>query len=63
MNLENIRTNIIRIAQEKLQRHNSMGIESRLSIFEVAELKDIVSGNKVELKTNRAYFFGLHSLN
>ena len=63
MNLEDLKTNIIRSAQDKLQYHKLLGIESALSIFEVAHLRDIVSGNQEEMIMQRGRFFGVHSLN
>ena len=63
MNLEDLKNNMIRTAQEKLNRHTRMGRESALSIFQVAELKDIASGNLSDALKSRGHFFGLHSLN
>jgi len=63
MNLDQIKTELINAAQAKLKTHAQMGASSRLSILEVAQLRDIIAGN-VELNVNSsAHFFGLHSLN
>jgi len=63
MNLDQIKTELINAAQAKLKAHAQMGASSRLSILEVAQLRDIIAGN-VELNVNSpAQFFGLHSLN
>ncbi|MBK6950746.1 MAG: hypothetical protein IPH24_01535 [Crocinitomicaceae bacterium] len=63
MNLDQIKNDLINAAQAKLRAHSQMGSNSRLSIMEVAQLRDIIAGN-VELKVNQsAQFFGLHSLN
>ena len=39
---------MIKSAKEKLALHKSLGQRSTLSIFQVAELLDIVSGNSEE---------------
>lgn len=63
MNSDQIRQELIRSAQAKLRAHEQMGMKSRLSLIEVAELRDIVAGN-VELNVkSTGQFFGLHSLN
>ncbi len=63
MNLDQIKNDLINAAQAKLRADSQMGSNSRLSIMEVAQLRDIIAGN-VELKVNQsAQFFGLHSLN
>lgn len=63
MNLDQIKNDLINAAQAKLQAHSQMGSNSRLSILEVAQLRDIIAGN-VELNVNQSgQFFGLHSLN
>lgn len=62
MNMNQIKIELIRSAQEKLRNHEQMGSHSKLSILEVAQLRDIVAGN-VELKNFTGSFFGLHSLN
>lgn len=63
MDLENIKNNIIRAAEQKLRNHRFKGKESGLSIFEVARLRDVVSGNIENLKKESELFYGLHSLN
>ena len=63
MNLDQIKAELINAAQAKLKVHAQMGVNSRLSILEVAQLRDIIAGN-VELNVNHSpQFFGLHSLN
>lgn len=37
------------IAQKKLEQHRQLGTESRLSIFEVAQLMDAISFNAPQL--------------
>jgi len=49
MNILNLRTmnqNYIELAKQKLQNHKSKGNESNLSIFQVAELIDVITGKK-----------------
>lgn len=48
MNLGSMRKTMIKSAKEKLAIHKSLGQRSTLSIFQVAELLDIVSGNSAE---------------
>jgi hypothetical protein len=63
MNSDQIKADLIKAAQAKLNAHSTQGRNSRLSIFEVAQLRDIVAGN-VELNAHyNGQFFGLHSLN
>lgn len=42
MNRYVIALNRVKIAQEQLELHNNQGVDSCLSIFEVAELMDVV---------------------
>ena len=50
MNLGSIRKTAIKSAQAKLAQHKTLGQQSTLSIMQVAELLDIVSG-KTEVTT------------
>lgn len=63
MNLDQIKNELIKSAEAKLQVHKRMGAASKLSILEVAQLLDIVSGNIEENQFRQGQFFGLHSLN
>ncbi|MEZ4924262.1 MAG: hypothetical protein R2780_13905 [Crocinitomicaceae bacterium] len=63
MNLEEIRNNIIRSAQRKLNRHKVMGSNTTLSIHEVAELLDIVSGMAENASITPEDVVGNYSLN
>ena len=63
MNMDQIKHDIIKTAQSKLQMHKRMGSSSKLSIMEVAQLVDIISGNIEENSFKQGQFFGLHSLN
>ena len=51
MNRYVIALNRVKIAEEQLKTHNDNGLESKLTIFEVAELMDLVRKypeNKIE---------------
>lgn len=63
MNLDQIKQELIKSAEAKLNAHKSLGSNSKLSLFEVAQLRDIVAGNIEECNFRQAQFFGLHSLN
>jgi len=63
MNIDQIKNELIKTAESKLQLHKRMGRSSKLSIMEVAQLFDIVNGNIEESSFNQGKFFGLHSLN
>ncbi len=47
MNLGSMRNMMIKSAKQKLAQHKNLGRRSSLSILEVAELLDIVSGNNL----------------
>lgn len=50
--------NVIKRAEYKLEQHRSMGINSKLSIFEVAQLMDIVKkGESMKKSPNESLFF------
>jgi hypothetical protein len=63
MNLNEIRNNIVKSAQQKLNRHKVMGAESSLSILEVAELLDIVTGMAEDARIAPRDVIGNYSLN
>ena len=63
MNLEEIRNNVIRSAQQKLNRHKALGAQSHLSISQVAELLDIVHGMADEARISPKQLLGNISLN
>ncbi|MFT4601761.1 MAG: hypothetical protein ACI857_001944 [Arenicella sp.] len=63
MNLQEIRKNNIRKAEQKLNRHKNMGAESNLSINEVAELLDVVHGMANEEMLSPQHLIGNYSLN
>ena len=64
MNLKNFLNNRIENAKRKLENHSDLGSKSNLSIYEVAELRDIVNGTEDLLpEKEERYFMGLHSLN
>ena len=63
MKLDHLKIELIKSAEAKLQMHKNMGSNSKLSIFDVAKLFDIVCGNVDELDNHQPQFIGLHSLN
>jgi hypothetical protein len=63
MNLEDIKNNIIRSTRAKLNRHRVMGAKTKLSITEVAELLDILSGRAEDARIGPENFIGSLSLN
>ncbi|MBD3636658.1 MAG: hypothetical protein HUJ25_04895 [Crocinitomicaceae bacterium] len=63
MNLDDIKNKIIRSAQEKLNRHRVMGARTKLSITEVAELLDIISGQAEDARVEPIDMIGNYSLN
>ena len=63
MNLEEIRQNVIKAAQSKLNRHKSLGSNTNLSINQVAELLDIVAGRAQNIKISTDHIIGNYSLN
>ena len=46
LNIKNMKKNYIDLAKQKLQNHKSRGTQSDLSIFQVADLIDVISGRK-----------------
>tara|TARA_R110002096_G_scaffold422347_1_gene628780 strand:- start:445 stop:645 length:201 start_codon:yes stop_codon:yes gene_type:complete len=46
LNLKTMNQNYIELAKQKLQNHKSKGNSSNLSIFQVAELLDVITGKK-----------------
>jgi hypothetical protein len=51
--------NSVNIAKYKLKLHQEMGANSQLSIFDVANLMDILRANEgVEVQSNSSIFFG-----
>ena len=63
MKIDQIKNELIKSAQSKLQMDKRMGSSSKLSIMEVAQLVDIISGNIEENSFKQGHFFGLHSSN
>ena len=66
MNFGNMKQTIVATAKKKLAIHKNLGKRSSLSIMQVAELLDIVSGN-VEIEpivpSKGAFFENAFSLN
>lgn len=63
MNLDDIKNRVIQSAQEKLNRHRVMGANTKLSINEVAELLDIISGKAENARVSPVDLIGNYSLN
>jgi hypothetical protein len=63
LNITNMKRNYIDIAKQKLQNHKSRGNESNLSIFQVAELIDVIAGRKKQNNFNDTFVFSQIGLN
>ncbi|MDX1446090.1 hypothetical protein [Lishizhenia sp.] len=51
--------NTVNVAKKKLEMHYAKGVKSELSIFEVANLMDLISNKEaVEQMERRSIFFG-----
>ncbi|NOQ72920.1 MAG: hypothetical protein GQ574_13005 [Crocinitomix sp.] len=57
MNLGSMRKIMIKSAKDKLARHKNLGQRSTLSVLQVAELLDFVSGKNEATTTHPAIFF------
>ncbi|MFT5823851.1 MAG: hypothetical protein ACI8ZM_005116 [Crocinitomix sp.] len=57
MNLGSMRKIMIKSAKDKLARHKNLGQRSTLSVLQVAELLDFVTGNHESATTHPAIFF------
>ncbi|SFT44221.1 hypothetical protein SAMN05216474_0592 [Lishizhenia tianjinensis] len=54
-----VEMNTINVAKKKLEMHYAKGVKSELSIFEVANLMDLISNKAaVEQMERRSIFFG-----
>ena len=62
MNLGNRKQTAIRSAKNQLETHKNLGNRSNLSIFQVAELWDVVAGRS-EKKQSSIFFEKVFSLN
>ena len=63
MSLDEIKNNVIKMAQQKLNQHKMMGNRTALSILEVAELHDIISGKAENARIQSSSLIGRVSLN
>lgn len=63
MNLGSVKQSMIKSAKEQLANHKNLGNRSRLSIVQVAELWDIVSGMHDSKTTSNIFFDNAFSLN
>jgi hypothetical protein len=58
LNITNMNKKYIEIAKQKLQNHKNNGVESSLSIFQVAELIDVINGKMDKFTVHNAVLFG-----
>ena len=63
LNISNMNKNYVEIAKEKLQIHKSKGAQSDLSIFQVAELIDVINGKMKSFSLNNFMMFNHIGLN
>lgn len=63
LNIINMNKNYITIAKQKLQNHKTRGNTSELSVFQVAELIDVITGRKEENTINNTFLFNQFGLN
>jgi hypothetical protein len=58
LNITNMNQKYIEIAKKKLQNHKDNGAKSNLSVFQVAELIDVINGKMDKFKVHNAILFG-----
>lgn len=58
-----MKKNYIDLAKQKLQNHKSRGTQSDLSIFQVADLIDVISGRKEQNQISDVLMFSHIGLN
>lgn len=58
LNITNMNKKYIEIAKQKLQNHKNNGEKSSLSIFQVAELIDVIHGKMDKFTAHNAILFG-----
>ncbi|MGV6860380.1 MAG: hypothetical protein ACWA41_01335 [Putridiphycobacter sp.] len=63
LNIANMNKKYVEIAKQKLQDHKLNGEKSTLSIFQVAELFDVINGKIDKFSANNAVLFGQIGLN
>ena len=63
LNITNMKKSYIDFAKEKLQNHKSDGLQSNLSIFQVAELIDVITGKRDEHSVSNAVMFSQIGIN
>lgn len=54
LNIANMNKNYIEEAKQKLQNHKTKGSNTELSIFQVAELIDVISGKIEKFTLNKS---------
>ncbi|HIP37207.1 MAG TPA: hypothetical protein EYG85_10170 [Crocinitomix sp.] len=58
LNITNMNKKYVEIAKKKLKSHKIKGEKSSLSIFQVAELIDVITGKKENFTIDNAVLFG-----
>ncbi len=58
LNITNMNKKYVEIAKQKLQHHKKSGEKSNLSIFQVAELIDVITGKIDKFTVHNAVLFG-----
>ena len=58
LNITNMNKKYVELAKQKLQNHKQSGEKSNLSIFQVAELIDVITGKIDRFTINNAILFG-----
>ncbi|MGC6432599.1 MAG: hypothetical protein ACON4M_00225 [Crocinitomicaceae bacterium] len=60
LNLNDMINNSIKIAQLKLNQHKTLGVNSSMNIFEVAELMDAIKFNaQIKKSTFKSIFYNI----
>jgi len=58
LNITNMNKKYVELAKQKLQNHKQSGEKSNLSIFQVAELIDVITGKIDRFTVHNAVLFG-----
>ena len=61
--MKNMKKNYINLAKQKLRNHKTSGNQSDLSIFQVADLIDVITGRKEQSLISDAFIFSQIGLN
>ena len=63
MKMDELKNNVVKAAQNKLNLHKRLGNKTHLSILEVAELLDIISGKAENAKIEPNALIGETNIN